>query len=190
MKLIILVIAIAVILVFYIIYLYNSLILRKNEVERATGSVDVMLKKRFDLIPNLVEIVKTYMNYEQHLLKEITELRTRVTEAGISDKDKINIENQLTKKLGNLLVAVENYPDLKANQNFLQLQATWTEMEEQLSAARRAYNAAVISYNNAVEMFPSNMMAKSMSYVVKPMYEIEASAKEPVKASELFNKNS
>jgi len=112
------------------------------------------------------------MKYESQLLKDVTELRTKALSSNISDEEKVDINNKLTKSLGGIMVAVENYPDLKANQNFLQLQAALNEVEEQISAAKRAYNAAVTDYNNAVEMFPTNIFAGMMGLKVKKVFEI------------------
>ncbi len=187
MYLIPLIILIVVILI--VIGLYNSLINRKNQVENAFGSIDAMLKKRFDLIPNLVETVKQYMTYEKDTLTKIVELRNTVQQnPGMPAQERIGVENQLTGLLSNLRVAVENYPDLKANSSFIQLQSTWTEIEEQLSAARRTYNAAITSYNNTVEMFPTNIMARMMHYQRKEVLKIEEAERKNVSAKDLFNK--
>lgn len=178
---------IVVVLLLIIIGLYNSLISRKNQVENSFGTIDAMLKKRFDLIPNLVETVKTYMNYEKDTLTKIVELRNSVQQnPTMPAQERIGIENQLTSLLSGIRVAVENYPELKANQNFLQLQAAWNEIEEQLSAARRTYNAAVTSYNNSVEMFPTNIMARMMNYQRKEVLKIEEAERKNVSAKDLF----
>jgi len=157
--------------------LYNSLIRKKNDVENAFASVDVMLKKRYDLIPALVDAVKGYMNYEKDLLKEITELRARALSDNLTGEERVKIENKIRKNLADILVAVENYPDLKANQNFLKLQGAINETEEQLAASRRAFNAAVTVFNNAVEVFPSNVMASLMKYERKTLFDIPESEK-------------
>ncbi len=180
-------IIIAALLLFLFVGLYNSLVRKKNDVENAFASVDVMLKKRYDLIPNLVETVKSYMKHERTLLTEITELRTKAISGEISDDDRVILENKIAKGMSGIMVAVENYPDLKASQNFLQLQAAWNEVEEQISASRRAYNAAVTTFNNGVETFPSNMMAGIMSYKRKTLFEIPDSERQNVKAKDLFS---
>jgi LemA protein len=164
-------------LLLVLIILYNSLIRKKNDVENAFASIDVMLKRRYDLIPALVDAVKGYMNYERDLLKEITELRVRALSDNISNEDRVKIENKIRKDLSDILVAVENYPDLKASQNFLKLQGAINETEEQLAASRRAYNAAVTMFNNAVEVFPSNIMASMMKYARKTVFDIPESEK-------------
>lgn len=173
-------------LLLVIIIMVNTLIGKKNQVQNVFGSIDALLKKRYDLIPNLVSSVKTYMNYEKETLTKITELRTKAMSPGISDDEKIDLSNQIGKMLGGIMVAVENYPDLKANQNFLQLQATLAEVEEQISAARRAYNAAITDYNNAVEMFPTNIFAGMMGYKVKKVFEIDESERKNINVGEMF----
>jgi LemA protein len=176
------------VLLLVIIGLYNALIGKKNNVAKALGSIDVYLKKRYDLIPNLVETVRQYTSYERETLQKITELRARATTSGLPDNERVNIDNQLSGLLRGVMVAVENYPDLKANTNFLQLQAAWNEVEEQLSAARRAYNAAVTEYNNAVEMFPTNIMAQLMKYRTKQLFEIPEQERQNVDARQLFTR--
>jgi LemA protein len=144
--------------------LYNSLVGKKNQVENAFASIDVYLKKRYDLIPNLVAAVKQYMAHEADTLTKVTEMRARATSGGVSSDEKVALNNELSAGLGRIMVAVEAYPELKANENFNQLQRTLNEIEEQLAAARRAFNAAVTDFNNAVEMFPTNILAGMMSY--------------------------
>jgi LemA protein len=167
----ILVAVLVVVVVLAIVYiaLYNGLIGRRNQVENAFGSVDTMLKKRYDLIPNLVSAVKQYMTYETELLERIVRLRTQAM--GTSNPDqKFQLEGQLSQALRGLMVSVENYPDLKASENMLQLQSSLTETEEQISAARRFYNASVTDFNNAVEMFPSSIIASSMGLTRKAVF--------------------
>lgn len=175
-------------IVFWAIAVYNGLINKKNGVEYAFSSIDVMLKKRRDLIPNLVAAVKEYMGHEKELLTKVTELRSQIIKAeeGGNEEQRFNLENQLSGMLGKIQVAVEAYPDLKANQNFLQLQASLNEIEEQISASRRAFNGAVYDYNNAIEMFPSNVIAGMMNYKRKASFEIPEAERENVNVSELF----
>jgi LemA protein len=168
-------------------WMYNTLIARKNDVLKSFGFIDVLLKKRFDLIPNLVETVKEYMGYEKGLLTDVTELRAKAMTDGINEKERLVYENQLTQKLGNIMVAAENYPDLKASQSFTHLQVTWKELEDQISTARQAYNVSVTSYNNAVEMFPTNLMATMIDYKTKSFFEAAVPEKENIKARELFH---
>lgn len=180
------IIIVAALLLLLIIGLYNSLVRRKNDVENAFASVDVMLKKRYDLIPNLVETVKSYMKHEKSLLTELTELRARAISSDISNDERVNLENKINRGISGVMVAVENYPDLKASQNFLQLQAAWNEAEEQISAARRAFNAAVTVFNNKVETFPSNVMAGIMGYKRRILFEIPELERQNLSAKNLF----
>ena len=169
--------------------MYNTLIGKKNNVEKAFGSIDVMLKKRYDLIPNLVSSVKQYMQHEANTLTEITELRAKAVSGNLSSDEKVDLDNKITKTLGGIMVAVENYPDLKASQNFIQLQASLNEVEEQISAARRAYNASVTDYNNAVEMFPTTIFASMMNYKRKAVFAIaNEQERENVKIGDMFDK--
>lgn len=180
------IIAVIAVPVLFIVFMYNSLVGKKNRVNNTFASIDVMLKKRYDLIPNLVAAVKNYMKHEKSTLTEITELRARAVSQGISDEEKVELDNKITGAMAGLMVAVENYPDLKANQNFLQLQAAMNEVEEQISAARRAYNATVTDYNNAVEMFPTNIMASMMKYKQKPFFSIPETERANVNVNQLF----
>lgn len=166
---------------------YNSLVNRKNKVEYAFSSTDVMLKKRRDLIPNLVESVKQYMTFESGLITDVTKLRSGLMNENMNDADRFQMENQVSSVLGKLKIAVENYPELKASQNFLQLQASLNEIEEQISAARRAFNAAIYDYNNAVEMFPTNIFAGIFGYKRRVSFEIPAEEREAVNVKSLFN---
>lgn len=169
--------------------LYNSLVGKKNQVENVFASIDTLLKKRYDLIPNLISTVKTYMQHERGTLTEITELRAKAISGNISDDEKVELDNKVTKALGGIMVAVENYPDLKANQNFMQLQRSLTEIEEQISAARRAYNASVTDYNNAIEMIPTNIMASIMHYQRKQVFEISQQERQNVNVKNIFNQS-
>lgn len=152
------------------VLIYNSLISRKNKVENAYSSLDVLLKKRADLIPNLVSAVKGYMNHEKNVLQTITELRGEVIQKNLSTEKRFEDESHITNLLKNIFVSVENYPDLKASQNFLNLQASLNEVEEQISAGRRAYNATVTDYNNGVEMFPFNLVATLLHFPKKDFF--------------------
>ena len=176
------------VLVLIPVFLYNSLVGKKNQVQNVFASIDTLLKKRYDLIPNLIATVKTYMQHERGTLTEITEMRAKAVSGSLSDDQKVDLDNKMTKALGGIMVAVENYPDLKANQNFLQLQGTLNEVEEQISAARRAYNASVTDYNNAVEMFPTNIVASMMNYQRKQVFEIVEKERKNVSVKDLFNK--
>lgn len=151
--------------------MYNSLVGKKNQVENAFATIDVMLKKRYDLIPNLVACVKQYAKHESAVLQEVTELRARALSGAVTSDEAVSINNRIGKALGGLMAVVENYPELKANEQFLQLQRTLNEIEEQLSAARRAFNASITLYNNAVEMFPTSLVAGMMGYQRRQWFE-------------------
>jgi len=170
-----------------LVLMYNTLISRKNQVENIFGSVDAVLKKRFDLIPNLISSVQQYMTHEKDLLEKITQWRSSAMKPNISDEQKIDLDNKMSGALGSIMVAVENYPDLKANENIMHLQRTLTEVEAQISAARRAYNQAVTDYNNSIEMFPTNIMANMMAFRRKAVFETAEAERKNVNVKELFN---
>jgi LemA protein len=180
------VLVVPIVIVLIVIYIYNSLIVKKNQVFNAFAAIDVMLKQRYDLIPNLVAAVKGYMQHERQVLTEITEMRAKAALPQISNDEKIGLDSKVTKRLGDIMLAVENYPQLKASENFLSLQKEMAELEDQISAARRAYNAAVTDYNNAVEMFPTNIFANMMSYQKKNLFEIPLEQKENIAADKLL----
>jgi len=167
--------------------MYNSLVSKKNQVENIFASVDTTLKKRYDLIPNLVASVSKYMEHEKSLLEEVTKLRADANKPNISDAQKIQLDAKVSSALGSIMIAVENYPDLKANENVMHLQHSLTEIEEQISAARRAYNQAVTDYNNAIEMIPTNFMASAMNYTRKEVFVIVESERKNINVKELFN---
>ena len=166
--------------------LYNSLIGKKNQVDNIFGGIDAVLKKRYDLIPNLVSSVQQYMQQEKGILEKVTELRAQAIKPNIPDEKKIALDKQITGALGSIMVAVENYPELKANENVMHLQHTLTEIEAQISAARRAYNQAVTDYNNAIEMIPTNILANMMHYTRKQVFEISETQRQNVNVKELF----
>jgi LemA protein len=180
------VLVIAVVVLLIPILIYNSLIRKKNQVLNVFGTIDALLKKRYDLIPNLVATVKGYMQHERALLAEVTEMRAKALSENTSDDQKVELDNRVTKALSRIMLAVENYPDLKAGENFMHLQRTLTELEEQISAARRAYNAAVTDYNNAVEMFPTNIAASMMNYKRRRFFEISERERESIDAGKAF----
>jgi LemA protein len=170
------------------ILIYNSLIGKKNQVENIFAGVDTVLKKRFDLIPNLVASVSQYMEHEKSTLEKVTELRAQAMKPGISNEQKISLDAKLTSALGAINIAMEAYPDLKANENVMHLQRSLNEIEEQISAARRAYNQAVTDLNNAIEMFPTNIVAGWMNLQRKAVFEITVSERQNVDVGALFNK--
>lgn len=179
-------IAVGIVLVISIL-IYNSVIGKKNEVENANGGLDAQLKQRYDLIPNLVSTVKQYMEHEKSVLEKIVELRSQAMKRGISDDKRESLNKEISTTLSGLMVQVEQYPDLKSNTNFVQLQDTLYEVEENIAAARRFYNAAVTDYNNALEMFPSSIFAKMLGYQRKEVFNIPEMERKNVNVGNLFN---
>jgi LemA protein len=167
---IVIIIIIAVVALF-LISLYNRIIGLRNRRENAFADIDVQLKQRHDLIPQLVETVKGYAAHEKELLLKITEARTAAMMAKTID-EKITAENNLGNSLQGLKIAVENYPDLKANQNFLQLQQELSDIENKLAAARRFFNAATTEYNTSIETFPANLIAKNFGFNRETMFNL------------------
>ncbi|HQQ87849.1 MAG TPA: LemA family protein [Smithellaceae bacterium] len=175
-----------VVLIVISVFIINGLIAKKNQVRNAEGSIDALLKKRYDLIPNLVETVKTYMKHERGTLSEVTEMRTRALNTGLSGSEKVRIHEQLEKTLESIMITCEQYPDLKANTNFLQLQAALNETEEQVSAARRFFNTSVTDFNNALEMFPSIIFAKLMGYRRKEVFTATEEERQSISVKKMF----
>lgn len=173
----------------YIIYM--GLIAKRNQVREALSGIDVHLKQRLDLLPNILTIAKKFMEHEKSLLTEITELRTKVLQS-FNSKDSDAIKNHLQSsgaldsKLNQLLVAVENYPQLKSDQTMVQAMQTYNEMESRIAAARRFYNSAVTALNNSVQIFPINILAKICGIAEMPFYEAPANAKEDINAAKFF----
>jgi LemA protein len=165
------ILGIIVLLVIWVISLYNKLVRLRNRRENAFADIDVQLKQRHDLVPQLVETVKGYASHEKELLMRVTEARTAAMSANTID-GKIVAEQQLTAALQGLKVQVEAYPDLKANQNFLQLQEELSDIENKLAASRRFFNAATTEYNNGVEAFPGNLIAKNFGFKREIMFDL------------------
>ncbi len=165
-------IAVVVILVFIIAAIFNRLVNLKNRSEEAWSDIDVQLKRRHDLIPNLVETVKGYAKHEKELFEKVTEVRAAaISSKGIADKAKA--ENQITEALKSVFAVAENYPNLKANENFVELQREITDTEDKIQAARRFYNGNVRDLNIAIESFPSNIIANMFSYKKKELFELD-----------------
>ncbi|NJO69372.1 MAG: LemA family protein [Bacteroidetes bacterium] len=173
------------IFIIYITSIYNRVIRRKNETDKAFGSVELLLKKRYDLLPNLVEIAKNYAFYESSVLTGITELNNAIG----SDKNnngKIELYNTLNKELQGILLKSANLPELKASEHFLKIQAVWNETEEQISAARRYFNSAVSDYNNAIQTFPANFIINNSKFPEKKYLEFDKATEETPLAGNLF----
>lgn len=169
----IVVLAIVVILVLWVISIYNGLVTRRNNRENAFANVDVQLQQRYDLVPQLVATVKGYAGHEKEVLEKVTQARSACMNAG-SVNDKVAADNMLTSALAGLKVSIEAYPELKANQNFLQLQSELSDIENKLAASRRFFNAATRELNNAVQSFPGNLIASNFGFKKEPMFEIAA----------------
>ncbi|HEV8337801.1 MAG TPA: LemA family protein [Candidatus Polarisedimenticolia bacterium] len=147
-----------------LVHLRNHLVRLKNQVANALASVDAMLKKRHDLIPNLVAAVQGFMGHEREIFTRITELRAAALARKLPPPERLALEESLSRELAGLTVAVENYPQLRSNENVLQLQQALNEAEEQIAASRRFYNSAVTEYNVALQTFPSNLVASMLAY--------------------------
>jgi LemA protein len=165
------ILGIVVLLIIWVISLYNGLVRLRNRRQNAFADIDVQLRQRHDLVPQLVDTVKGYATHERELLTKITEARSAAINATTID-DKIKAETQLGNALQGLKISVEAYPDLKANQNFLQLQEELSDIENKLAAARRFFNGATTEYNNSVESFPGNMLAKSFGFNREIMFDL------------------
>lgn len=171
---------ILILLIGYIISTYNRLVSNKNSLDESFSTMDVYLKKRWDLIPNLVETVKGYAKHEKELFKEVTELRSKsYQDLSIDEKNEIN--KRLTTTLNKLIAVAENYPELKANENFLDLSHELKNTEQDIANARKYYNANVRVYNNQVMIFPSNIIAKIFKFEKASMFEIEETERQNVK---------
>jgi LemA protein len=168
-----------VVLVLVVIGMYNALIQLRNQVKNAWSQIDVQLKRRHDLIPNLVETAKGYMMHERQTLENITAARSRAMQAG-SVGDKAKAEGDLSGAMSKFFLVVENYPDLKANQNFLALQEELTSTENKIAFSRQAYNDQVLFYNNKIQMFPSNIIAGMFSFQQSEFFQVEDKAERDV----------
>jgi LemA protein len=160
---------------------YVALITRRNKVKEAMSSVDVHLTQRHDLVPNIVALARQYMQHERELLTEVTRLREAAGQTGASPQDlgrRFDVERQLGQRVGQLFVRMEAYPELKAAGPLVEAQKTWIEVEAQITAARRFYNAAVNQLNNAVQMFPGSIIATAAGVQAMPFFEATAAARE------------
>ncbi|GGD84044.1 LemA family protein [Planktosalinus lacus] len=166
------VISLVILVIVYCVYIYNSLIRLRTMVNEAWSGIDVQLQKRHDLIPNIVKVVQGYAAHEKNLFESITQLRTRGMEA-TEVKEQEAAEVGLSKALGKLFVVVENYPELKANQNFLELQKELAVVENDLQRARRYYNGSVRNYNIMIEQFPSMFIAKAANHSQREFFDIK-----------------
>lgn len=176
------IIAVVIIVGLWLILTFNGLVRRRYRVREAWSDIDVQLKRRHDLIPNLVETVKGYMMHEKDVFEKVTEARSRAMGAKSKD-EKLGAENALSNTLKTLFAVSENYPDLKANANFLDLQRELADTENKIQAARRFYNGNVMDYNTKIETFPTNLMAGMFGFKKEEFFGADESEKEPVKVS-------
>ena len=174
------IIGIIALILLYVFTTYNSFVSLKNRVEEAFSTMDVYLKKRWDLIPNLVETVKGYAKHEENTLKQITELRTSSYD-DMSASEKVDVNQKLTQGISKLLAISEAYPELKANENFNNLSNQLQAVEEDIANARKYYNANVRNMNDKVQMFPSNIIANIFGFKSREMFEVDEAQRENVK---------
>jgi LemA protein len=170
---------VVVVLLLGAVTIYNKLVTNKNLVAEGWSGIDVQLKRRNDLIPNLIESVKGYMGHERGVLDQVTELRTK-SQAAQSVGDKAKVEGAMGAALANLFAVAENYPDLKASQNFMELQKSLADIEDQVQLARRYYNGAARNFNILIQSFPSNLMASTFGFTTVEYFEIEDAAERAV----------
>ncbi|HOZ54120.1 MAG TPA: LemA family protein [Bacilli bacterium] len=174
------IIGVVVVLILYVLVTYNRFVVLKNSVKEAFSTMDVYLKKRWDLIPNILESVKGYMTHERETLESIVSLRSGSYD-NMTPEDKIDANDQLSKGLSKLFALAENYPDLKANQNFMDLNNQLSLVEEDIANARKYYNAVAKNMNNAIMVFPSNIIANMFGYKEEKMFEVQEAEREAVK---------
>jgi len=177
------ILGVVIVVLAWAVFLYNRFVTLTNRVREAWSDIDVQLKRRYDLIPNLVETVKGYASHESGTLTKVTEMRTRAMNA-TSPKDKADAENMLTGALKSLFAVAENYPNLKANENFVELQRELSDTENKIQAARRFYNGVVMELNTALQSFPSNLIGSTFGFAPRDFFELgtdEQAAKEPVR---------
>ncbi|MFA6159793.1 MAG: LemA family protein [Parcubacteria group bacterium] len=176
----IILLGIVVVVAIAIIAMYNGLITLKNRVDEAWSDISVQLKRRYDLIPNLISTVKGYAAHEKEVFEKVTQARTQAMNAGTT-QEKAEAENMLSGTLKSLFAVSENYPELKANQNFLELQRELTDTEDKIMASRRFYNGNVRDFNTKLQVFPTNMIAGMLKFSAREFFEMDEKEKENVK---------
>ena len=179
----------AVVVVFWTYSIYVSVIKKRNKADEAFSAIDVQLKKRYDLIPNILTIAQKYMEHERGIMEEVTKLRTQVM--GLSSNfenidRKIALDGEISKKMGQIMVAVENYPQLKADQTMITAMQTYNEVEEHIAAARRFYNSAANDLKNAVEIFPSSLFARMLNIKAVDFLKYNEQERQTVNASDFL----
>lgn len=169
-----------IIIILLLVICYNGIIKAKNEVDKCFSNMDVMLKKRWDLVPNLIESVKEYMRHEEETLTKIINIRKKDYNK-LNDDEKVNVDKDLSDSMYNLNVLSESYPNLKANENFIELKRQLRIIEEDISVSRTIYNSSVTNYNNKISIFPLNLFAKILGFKEKKLYIIDNKERENVK---------
>lgn len=182
MEVLYVVLGIAVVVGLFAMAVYNSLIVLRNKVDEGWSDIDTQLKRRWDLIPNMVETVKGYAKHEKGVFEEVTKARSQAMQAKSPD-EVAKAENMLTSTLKSLFAVAENYPDLKANQNFMDLQATLREIEEHIQMSRRYYNGTVRDFNTKLQVFPNNIVAGMLGFKKREFFEIDDEERKNVKVS-------
>jgi LemA protein len=178
-----------IVVVAFLIFSYNDLVRKSNQVKEAFSLVDVYLKQRFDLLPNLVEVVRQYQGHERGVLESLTALRSRAENPALTATDRIGLNNELQSAVRQLFVSVENYPVLQTSPAFLQLQKTWENVEENIAAARRTYNAAATRNNTAQQQFPMNLLNALFGFPAATLLETPDSERANISAKDLFSKS-
>ena len=176
------IIGLIALIVIWLIVTYNGLVVMKNRIENAWAQIDVQTKKRYDLVPNLVETVKGYAKHERTVFTEITKARSAITKAG-SVEEKAKAENMLTGALKSLFAVAENYPTLRASENFMQLQEELSGIESKIAYSRQFYNDSVLNFNAKIQTFPTKLIASMFGFLQKPYFEIEEAARKVVKVN-------
>ena len=186
MALLYILIALIVILILLVIYIYNSLVRKRNRKDEAWSDIDVQLKRRYDLIPNLIETVKGYAKHEKETFEKVTEMRVKALNAS-GVQAQAQAENMLTDALKSIFAVAENYPQLQASQNFIELQRELSDTENKIQAARRFYNSTVQDLNTTIQIFPHNLIAQRFGFMETEFFELseeeKEKASEPVKVS-------
>ena len=175
------------VVVILLIVMFNSLVVKRNAVDNAFAAIDAQLKKRCDMIPNLVASAKAYMKHESETLTNITALRAQAMKPDLTPEEKIQLDNKITGAMRGFMVQMESYPDLKASDNIQMLMRSLNEVEEQLSAARRTYNAAVTEFNNSIQVFPACVFAGMMGFTKKELFSIPEAERANPNVGQLFN---
>ncbi len=173
------VVLVILVVIAIIVSMYNGFVSKRNRVKDAWAQIDVQLKRRYDLIPNLINSVKGYMKYEKQVLTTVTQLRSSIVSGSTQDKAAAN--NQLSQALKTIFAVAENYPDLKASQNFMDLQRQLEDTEDKIAFVRTSYNDYVMDYNNALQQFPGNVFANSFNFKAADFFQAPEGEKEPVK---------